>query len=199
MGQQTLSQTQETDLDRTIEVKCTPTLIWREDGGIGASFEFEQTGQSPDNNDMKNRVKKDGDLKLTKLKDANGFTDNVDITFTLDTSKMVDKQGNPVAGRWATATEYSGTGPVTGFLWFCEVQDVERREYDTTPITVEGMTAARLSDMKVQIDDNTDDKAPDYAYCLGLVLPDRGNYYITLDPMVGSKGTSRVNPMMLRS
>lgn len=199
MGNETLQPKAPTTLqDRTIAMTCTPTLIWRGDGGIGASVVFSQTGQNPDNNDMKNRVKRDGDIKLTGLKDENGFTDNVDITITLDTSQMKDQGQEPVAGRWATASEYSGTGPVTGGLWFCAVQNVQRREYDTAPITVPGMEAKRLSDSQVQIDDNTADSAPDYAYCLGLVLPGYNNYYITLDPMLGSKGASGVNAFMLK-
>ncbi|WP_341712783.1 hypothetical protein [Erythrobacter sp.] len=201
MEQQTLSQTtgpQDTKKDRTIAVTCTPTLIWNSDGSIGASATFTQTGQTPDHSNMKNRVASDGDLKLSGLKAKDGYNDNVDITFTLDTSQMVDKNGNSVAGRWATATEYSGTGPVTGYLWFCQVQNVSKREYNTTPITITGMSAVRGGDTQVTIDDDTDDTAPDYAYCLGLVLPDNGDYYITLDPMLGSKGTSGVNEFMLR-
>lgn len=198
MGQVTLNETEQGDKDRTIAVTVTPTLNYPKPGQFGATIEYDQTGQDPDNGNMKNRVKKNGDLKLTNLQDEDGYTDNVDITFTLDTSKMVDQQGNPVQGRWATATEYSGTGPVTGFLWFCRVIDASKREYDETPIQITGMTAERLSDMEVKIDDNTDDAAPDYGYCLGLVLSSEGNYYITLDPMLGSKGNTTVPPMMLR-
>lgn len=184
--------------DRTIHVKVTPTLVWRADGGIGATVVFKQTGQEPDHSNMKNRVASDGDLKLSGLTARKNYNDNVDITFTLDTSEMVDKDGNSVDGRWATATEYSGTGPVTGYLWFCAVQNVARRQYDTTPIDIDGMSAVRVSDTEVQIDDDTADSAPDYAYCLGLVLPAYNDYYITLDPMLGSKGTSGVNNFMLK-
>ncbi|WP_324827064.1 hypothetical protein [Qipengyuania zhejiangensis] len=199
MGQATLTNTQQGDIDRSIEVTVTPTLNYPASGQYGATVEYTQTGQDPDTGNMKNRVKKNGDLKLTNLQDADGYTDNVDITFTLDSSKMVDEHGNAVTGRWATKTEYSGTGPVTGFLWFCTVTDAEKREYDTAPIDVPGMTAVRLSDQQVQIDDNTDDSAPDYGYCLGLVLSSKNGYYITLDPMLGSKGTSGVNEFMLKA
>lgn len=198
MGQVILNETQQGDKDRTIEVTVTPTLKFDGKGGITAKIKYEQTGQDPNNENMENRVKNNGDLKLTGLDSESGYTDNVDITFTLDTSEMEDPNKNPVEGRWAYATEYSGKGPVTGFLWFCAVIDAEKREYDLTPINIPGMTAARLDDTQVQIDDNTPATAPDYGYCLGLVLPAYDNYYLTLDPMLGSKGNTTIPPMMLR-
>ena len=196
MGQDTQTDTKLTFIDRTIEVTVTPTLNYPAPGQYGATVEYTQTGQDPDTGNMKNRVKKNGDVKLTNLQDVDRYTDNIDIVFTLDTSKLVDENGDKVEGRWATASEYSGEGPVTGFLWYCTLKDATKREYDLTPISVPGMTAARLSDTQVQIDDNTPATAPDYAYCLGLVLSSKGGYYITLDPMIGGKGSTTIPPMM---
>lgn len=178
--------------DRALEAIVTPTLIWRADGGIGASVAYAQGTSNPN---MPNRVRPNGDLKMTGLQENAKFTDNVDVTFSLDTSKMVDQSGNPVPGRWATATEYSGQGPVTGFAWLCNIPDHSKPAYDPTPISVPGMTTVRVSDTQVMIDDNTDDAAPDYGYCLGLVLdrPGLAPYYITLDPRIGSKGSSGIN------
>ncbi len=192
-----IAQTADTKQDRTLEVICKPQLIWHEDGGIGATMIFSQGDSEPN---MPKRVNSHGDLKLTGLPANAKYTNNVDITIKLDTSMMTDKNGNPVVGRWATAAE----GPVingaaTGFCWFCTVHNVDSRDYDPAPIDVPGMSTHLINNVEVMIDDNTTDAAPDYAYCLGLVLPDYNNYYITLDPMLGSKGVSRVNPTMLRS
>lgn len=180
--------------DRTLVVICTPRLVWtswNRPYSIGATFtcNYSAFGSNPP---MPNSVLPNGDLVLDRLPDPRDFNNNVDVTINLDTTQLFDHTGqNPVRGRWATSTEYSGTGPVTGFGWFCAVQNTPRRQYDTTPISVQGMSFIRLSDTQLMINDDTPNNGPDYAYCLGLVLPDYDNYYITLDPVIGGKGTTQ--------
>jgi hypothetical protein len=187
--------------DRTLVISCKPTLIWTSATppysiGASATYTYVSTGSNPD---MTGRVHADGDIILHPLPQPQDFTNNVDITMMLDATGLVDPAGNAVRGRWALSTEYSGTGPVTGFAWFCAVQNVSRGQYDKTPIDVDGMSVARIGDTQILIDDNTPgNSSNDYAYCLGLVLPDYGNYYITLDPIVTGKGGGGNPPMMLK-
>jgi hypothetical protein len=190
MEQYTQNQTTDGQVDRTLAVTCRPLLIWHGTNppNIGATAVYTQAGSNPN---MPNRVSTNGDLKLDHLPSNANFNDNVDVTITLDTSGLVDPNGNPVQGRWAFANE----GPLmlgspTGFCWFCTVTNSGSRQYDPTPITISDMSTSRLSDTQVLIDDDTVNSDPDYAFCLGLVLPQYNNYYITLDPIIGSKGKS---------
>lgn len=188
-----------TGTDRTIEITCTPTLIWYDDGSsIGATATYRQTGANPPS--MNGRVTPNGNIRLDNMPAVPGYNDNVDITIVLDTSQMKDQGRLPVAGRWATGTEgpvYNGKN--TGFCWFCAENTSLNPPYDPTqPITITNMSAHLDSDGNVVVNDDTPDSAPDYGYCLGLVLPDNGNYFITLDPMLGSKGNSNVNAFMLK-
>lgn len=180
--------------DRTLAITCTPVLNWVSSTppyniGASATYSYNENGSNPD---MTDRVHSDGDILLHPLPDPQDFNNNVDITITLDTSRMVDPNNNPVAGRWALDGEYNGP------CWFCAVQNVARREYDTTPITIPGMTTSRLGDTQVLIDDDTPMNAPNYAYCLGLVLPAYSNYFITLDPILTNKTGGTNPPFMLK-
>lgn len=178
--------------DRTLMVLCRPRLVWNSWNrpySINAPFtcNYSALGSYPQM--PPSTVQPNGDLVLDKLPDSKDFNNNIDVTIGLDPSQLFDHTGkNPVRARWATSTEYSGTGPVTGFGWFCAVQNAPRRQYDTTPISVQGMGFLRLSDNQLMINDDTNNNGPSYAYCLGLVLPDYDNYYITLDPVIGGKG-----------
>jgi len=186
--------TTETDVnDRQITMTCTPVLVWNTDGSIGATFTFSQSNGVPDA--MNGRVGSDGSINLTAMPQDNNYNDNIDITIMLDTSRMVDQSGNPVAGRWAYSNEWSGTGPVTGFGWFCGT-DGNGNYAASVPIAIPGMQFQRNSDNELVIDDDTPDNAPGYAYAMGLVLPNNGNYYITLDPRITTKTSVGTNFML---
>lgn len=189
--------TTETDtLDRQITMTCTPVLIWYDDGSIGANVTFSQTGGVP--SAMAGRVDSHGAIDLTNMPVDAAYNDNIDVTINLDTSQMVDRNRIAVAGRWATAEEYSGEGPVTGFCWFCGT-DANGNYSSAVPITIPGMATVRLSPTAVLINDDTPDAGPAYAYCLGLVLPDLPNqngYYITIDPRITSKTSVGIGFML---
>jgi hypothetical protein len=185
-----------TKSDRTIIMTCTPVLTYPSPGNYSATLTWTQTGGDP--NSMNGRVDANGNIRLTNMPNNANYNDNVDITINLDTSRLVDENGNPVTGRFATSTEYSGTGPVTGYAWFCGIDANGNYNLDA-PITIDGMSATRESDTQVLINDDTADNGPSYAFCLGLVLTSLSNspYYITLDPTITTKST-RTTSFMLK-
>ena len=189
------AMTTETDtLDRQITMTCTPMLIWYDDGSIGATVTFTQTGGVPAA--MNGRVDSHGAIDLTNMPTDDAYNDNIDVTINLDTSQMFDRDHqNAVAGRWATAEEYSGEGPVTGFCWFCGT-DANGNYSSAVPILIPGMVTERLNDTAVLINDDTPDAGPAYAYCLGLVLPNNNGYYITIDPRITSKTSVGIGFML---
>jgi hypothetical protein len=169
--------------DRTLAITATPTLIWRGDGGIGATMAYQQTSSVPD---MPGAVDpQSGSINLENMPTNSRYTDNIDILITLDASATVDQNGNPLEVRWATLTE--STPPSVGCCWFCTTP-ASGQNKDSTPITIPGMTTGRISDTMVFIDDNTSDGSVVYTFCLAIVIPSRGNYYITIDPNIVGKG-----------
>jgi hypothetical protein len=182
-----------TKSDRTIIMTCTPVLTYPSPGNFGATVTFTQSGGDP--NGMNGRVDANGNIRLTNMPSNANYNHNVDITIELDTSQLVDQNGNSVVGRWALATESSGTGPGTGFCWFCGV-NADGSYNASLPITIDGMTTSRTGDTEVLINDDTADDGPSYAYCLGLVLPDFNNYYITLDPRITTKDLQSASFML---
>lgn len=174
----------DTLLDRKVSITVTPTLIWHSDSNIEATFSVSQTSGEPAA--MNGRVASNGAIDLTGMPNDPLYSDNIDVTITLDDSQMVDPNGNHIAGRWATATEGSGDGKAVGFGWFCGVD--ANGNYDPwTPITIPAMSISRLSDTQLLINDDTPDAGPAYNYCMGLVLSGHNDYYITLDPRITSK------------
>lgn len=187
--------TTETDtLDRQITMLCTPTLVWRADGSIGATIAFTQTNGVPAA--MNGRIASDGSIDLTNMPHDDNYNDNIDVTIMLDTSRMVTQDGSqPVAGRWALPDEFSGTGPVTGYGWFCGT-DANGAYSASVPITIPDMSFVRVSDTEMVIDDDTPENSPTYAYAMGLVLPGYANYYMTIDPRITSKTTTGARFML---
>jgi hypothetical protein len=180
--------------DRQIAMICKPVLVWHSATNIGATYTFIQIIGMPAA--MNGRVGSDGSIDLTNMPADPAYNDNIDVTIMLDTSLMVTQDGTQaVAGRWAQAGEYSGTGPVTGFGWFCGT-DANGNYSASVPITVPNMAFNRLGDNELMINDDTPDNAPGYAYAMGLVLPDYSDYYITLDPRITSKTSVGGNFML---
>lgn len=177
-------------IDRTLQLSCTPTLIWAGDGSITATMAYTQTGSVPA---MNNAVDaRTGNINLRHMPANNLFTDNVDISLYLDTSKCVDQNGNPIAVRWALPTEGNPPDDV-GAIWFV-ANPAPGQPKNLKAITINGMSASRLTDSILLIDDNTAVDLPGhtsvYTFCMAIVIPSRGNYYITIDPAVVGKGTS---------
>ncbi|WP_285709094.1 hypothetical protein [Erythrobacter oryzae] len=187
--------TTDTDtMDRQITMLCTPTLVWNADGSIGATIAFTQTNGVPAA--MNGRIGSDGSIDLTAMPNDPAYNDNIDITIMLDTSRMVTQDGSqPVAGRWALPDEFSGSGPVTGYGWFCGT-DANGNYSASVPITIPDMSFVRVSDTELVIDDDTPDNAPAYAYAMGLVLPGYSNYYMTIDPRITTKTTNTSSFML---
>ncbi len=205
MGTVTKAQGETTLPDRTLTIKCTPTLIWHSTNpnNIGATMAFEETASVPN---MPNAVDSKGNIDLSKMPQPNRYNDNIDITFVLDPSELRDANGAPITGdnvlRWATYEEgptYESDG-VTRHLgcgWFCQVTSVDPFEYVASPpVTYVDMTWVRVDNTHLLLDDDTPMSSPTYAFMLAFVLPEYGNYYISIDPRIGSKGIRSDNFML---
>ncbi|WP_340589127.1 hypothetical protein [Erythrobacter alti] len=207
MEQQAKMQTtQGAQQERTLTIKCTPTLVWYAADSIGATMAYEETASNPNMPNAVNPVT--GDISIRHMPQNARFTDNIDITLVLDTSQLKDQNGNPLTGsnvaRWAlpseggTYTEPSGQQKHFGYFWFCQLNDAAHRAYDASkPVTIDGMEVARTDDLHILIDDDTPSTAPAYAFCMAFVLPEYNNYYITIDPVISSRGVGNEPPMML--
>lgn len=173
-----------TQIDRSLVIVCTPTLVWRPDGSIGATMAYQQTEAIPN---MPNALDRAGNITLSPWKKDPRYTDNIDVFFFLDSSKCVDAQGKPITVRWAQPDE--GNYPNDfGCIWFCATPQPGKAK-DTTQIAVTGMVTGRINDTLCFIDDITPaNAAVAYTFCTAIVLPDRGGYYITIDPVLGGKG-----------
>ena len=186
--------TETTTADRTISMTCTPVLVWHSATDIGATYTFTQTSGAPAA--MLGRVGSDGSINLTNLPADPAYSDNIDIAIMLDTSQLRSQDGtSAVQGRWAQPDEFSGSGPVTGYGWFCGT-DANGNYSASVIVTIPDMGIYRVGDGELMINDDTPDNAPAYAYAMGLVLPDYGNYYITIDPRITSKTSVGIGFML---
>jgi hypothetical protein len=105
-----------------------------------------------------------GNIDLTDLSQLPGFSQNVDITFTL-VPFMFDQKGQPVQAQWATPIQTA---------------------IAITPSSAE-MTPSYISPMKILLDDNDND-SNQYQYTLAFILPAYDNYLIHCDPVIVNKG-----------
>lgn len=183
----------DTLLDRKISMTVLPTLIWHSDSNIEATFGVTQTYGEPAA--MNGRVAANGAIDITNMPSDAAYSDNIDVTITLDDSQMIDPSGNQISGRWATDTEGSGDGRAVGYCWFCG-EDANGNYDPWTPITISGMSTSRLNNMQFLINDDTPDAGPAYDYCMGLVLSGHNDYYITLDPRITTKTSVGIGFML---
>ncbi len=199
--QSNYSEQASTPKDRKIKIKCTPTLIWYNSDpnnrSIGATMEFEQVdGVGITDPPMPGVIGPHGKIDISKMPPDDKYTDNIDITFQLDDSKMKDADGSKLTGkaRWALPGEGQYTAPdgtkvPLDYGWFCRANSNAASGYDPfPPIAIPGMTFSRKNDNMIEIDDNTADGSPEYGYCIAFVLEGYGNYYISYDPLITSKG-----------
>ncbi len=182
-----------TQKDRTLAISVQPTLVWRPDGSIGATFGYVQTDSQPN---MPNRVDPlTGNIRLNNMPSNANYNDNVDITITMDDSLSVDRNGNRVPLRFATATEGNPPNDV-GFCWFIKnppSNPPPGYQKDLTHIQIPGMATSRLNDTQVLINDDTADGSLTYTFCMGMVIASAANngYYITIDPAIVGKGVGQ--------
>ncbi len=206
-----MEQTQTTDTptptqkDRKIQINCKPTLIWLNTDpnhlNIQATIEFTQDdGVGVTYPPMPSAISPLGKIDISKMPKDDKYTDNIDITFKLDDSNMKNADGTKLTGkaRWANDGEGSyplpggGSVPV-GFGWFCAPNPAAPSGYDPVPpIAIPDMTFTRVNDNILEIDDNTILGTPEYGYCIAFVLEGYGNYYISYDPLITTKGTRQV-------
>jgi hypothetical protein len=178
--------------DRTLAITATPTLNWSGNSATGwflssITMAYSQTGSNPTMNGVVNSG--NGNINLHNMPPNSSFTDNVDITFTLDTSQCKDPNGNSIGVRWAQTSE--GNGPI----WFCATPPPHQPK-NTNPITVSGMTLGRTSDTVIYLDDDQGDNGSSYTFCLGVTVPSVSNVPFTIDPVISGKGQN-TNSFML--
>jgi hypothetical protein len=179
-------------VDRTFNLIVTPTLIWHDANNIGATIAYSQGASTPQMPPVVNPG--NGKIDLRTLPANANYTDRVLINISLDQSQLKDINGNPLpgGGRWAYDNE--GTAPSLGGCFFCAVYQLGG-PVNTTPIQVPNMNAGRTDSTPgstVFIYYNPDmtrrNQPITLQFCLGLVLPNYSNYYITIDPQVIGKG-----------
>ena len=146
---------------------------------------------------MPSAIGPDGKIDISEMPKDDKYSDNIDITITLDDSNMKNADHTKLTGkaRWAYDGEGSyplpggGSVPV-GFGWFCAPNPAAPTGYDPVPpIAIPGMTFTRKNDNVLEIDDNTILGTPEYGYCIAFTLEGYGNYYISIDPLITTKGT----------
>ncbi len=185
-------------IDRSYNLIVTPTLVWQDVNNVGATIAYSQGVSAPQMPPIVNPGT--GDVNLRGLPANSNFTNKVLITITLDQSQLKDINGNtlPGGGRWAYDNE--GTAPSLGGCFFCATYQLGA-PVNTAPIQIPNMRAGRTDTTPgstVFIYYNPDNTRRGTAitlqFCLGLVLPNYGNYYITIDPAVKGTGTG-TSPM----
>ena len=116
MEKQMQSLTEDPPKDRTLNIKCTPTLTFNSATppyDITATMVYEETGSQPN---MPNAVDPvTGDIDIHAMPPNSKYTDNIDLYFTLDTSNCL-LNGTQVNVTWATAGQ--GSQPGMGPAWF---------------------------------------------------------------------------------
>jgi hypothetical protein len=180
-------------VDRSYNLIVTPTLVWQDANNVGASIAYSQGTSTPQMPPIVNPGT--GEINLRNLPANANYTNNVLITITLDQSQLRDINGNtlPGGGRWAYDNE--GTAPSKGGCFFCAVYQLGAPA-NTAPIQIPNMRAGRTDTTPgstVYIYYNPGQvrqgQPITLQFCLGLVLPNFGNYYITIDPQVKGTGT----------
>lgn len=168
--------------DRTLTITVTATSNWGPNG-LGANISYSETASKPN---YPNAIDNKGNIYLKNMSSDPKYTDNLDITLILN-AQMTDQNGNSISARWAYPSEGSGTYPLPeGFCWFCASPS------NWQPIAIpQGMSVIRNSDTSITIDDNTTDDRQNYIFCMGLMVPPAGNHFITIEPIIVSKGVSK--------
>jgi hypothetical protein len=172
-------------IDRSLTITVTATSNWLGSGptDLGANISYEETASKPN---YPNAIDSQGNIYLKNMSSDPKYTNNLDITLILN-AQMTDRSGNPISARWALPTEGSGTYPTPeGFCWFCASST------NWQPIAMPaGMALIRNGDTSITIDDNTTGDFLNYTFCMGLMVPPVSNHFITIEPIIVSKGVSK--------
>jgi hypothetical protein len=209
MEQKTSDLVQDSQLkDRKLKITVTPTLVWNSTNppNIGATVEFSQDNGETDPAMPGVVDPTTGKIDISNMPANDKYTDNIDIKIKLDTSQMKNADGTKLTGkaRWAESDEgpyqWNGTSGDLGFGWFCLMNASPPPAYSAVPpTTITGMSFSRSSDNDLQIDDDTPDGSDEYAFCVAFVLEGYSNYYISIDPIITTKGTGSNSAFMLKS
>jgi hypothetical protein len=134
-------------------------------------------------------VASNGDIDLGYLPQPAGYSDRVDISFTIGGSVIGNDDTNTYYIRAATLTETSGKPNQVGFCW--------RVNNETSEVPIPWpahITVKRPDKSTIKIDDqNPGNSAVPYYYCLGTAFdninqlggPEKGKYYyLAFDPKI---------------
>jgi hypothetical protein len=170
-------------LDRSLTITVTATSNWIGSGpnDLGANISYEETASKPN---YPNAIDRKGNIYLGRMSSDPKYTDNLDITLILN-AQMTERDGKTkLDARWALPTEGSGKYPLPeGFCWFCASSS------NWQPIAIpQGMNVIRNSNTSITIDDNTTDDWQNYIFCIGLMVPPADNHFITIEPVIVSRG-----------
>lgn len=207
---QTQSQAQDSKKDRSVTVVVTPTLVWHSTNppNVTATIEYSVSSSDPTGTAVVDP--NTGWINISHMPPNSGYTDNIDMTLQLDTSKMKDASGNLLTGdatpRWAksgegqTYTDSNGKTQHLGYGWFCNITSLgPPLKYDISPpISIDKMSFKRPHDLKLEIDDKTPDDSPAYAFMMAFVLPATDKYWISIDPLISGKNVGSNSFMLQR-
>lgn len=190
--------------DRKVTITVSPVLQWNSVNPPNittSSIGYAVTSSDPTGTATVNPTT--GSIDISSMPGSTEYDENIDITLLLDTSTMLDANGNPLMGadtpRWAKAdegtiyTDSKGKEQHSGYGWFCEITSwgppIEYR--NLPPIEIDKIKFKRKSDGELVIDDDSPDGSPPYAFKFAFVLPGSNNrYYISIDPVLSRKGIS---------
>lgn len=192
----------DTKRNRSITIEVAPEVLWFAVAppiAKATTVSFKLVASDPPGNATVNETT--GQIDISHLPDAPGYSDNIDITLMLDTAKMRDLDGQPFAEghrpRWAKDGEgllcmdSNGRYRRTGSGWFCLTSEVSGSVgyMPVTPTEIDKMTFERKDDTTLVIKDDTEDHSPPYAFMVGITLPDT-HLYVPIDPVITSKRTT---------
>jgi len=198
---QSAAQDSGTKKNRKLKIKCTPTLNWISSTppyNIGASMAFEEDSDGTEPA-MSGVISPGANgeivIDISEMPNDDKYNDNLDITLKLVTKDMKNADGTKLTGdaRWALETEghetYNGQDYTLGYLWFCTADASSPTGYNRMPpASIANVTRARDDDKDIEIHDDTPDGAASFGFCVGFVLEGYGDYYISIDPMISTKG-----------
>lgn len=150
-------------LDITVTFNCTHNA----DGSFGGGATYMQTGSTPG---MGTIVDADGAIHFDNAPDApEGYNNNVDITFTLETPCTVSPDNTTLDVAWAT--QY-GPG--------MKVTDADGNPTDEMSVVFD----ASQPNVIAIADKDDDSNTYHYKPAVELIRSGLNNYYISLDPKI---------------
>lgn len=156
-------------LDITVEFDCIHNAA---DDSFGGGATYRQTNSTPD---MGTIVDANGKIDFAKATgEAEGFNNNVDITFTLETPCSVSPDNTTLNVAWAT--QYGPGMKVT-----------DEHGNDTNEMSVQ-FDPSQPNVITI-LDKDDDTNTYNYKPAVELIRPGHNNYYISLDPKIVNRPT----------